>query len=271
MAVDHSEDAFQKFRDKIGEPVSDVERQISVLAVGEEGCGKSSLIHRCADWFSAELRTAGVDSVVVDLSTETGPGLTAEARLAFWAGRIIDKVLMSNLFAEKDQVDDLKSRKSDANQALPFLADMLEHHGFSLHVILPGIELLPEAEGLAGLTRPHLVLYTETSNETVRRALSTATSLSSMIGLEVGELSIEDGWRFVQARMAAAGPGAGGPSLDKATVEKYMRARIDGKGRTTIRELNLICQAVFADVQRRKRQKVEYRDFSDYYLRNAAL
>lgn len=270
VPVDHSEDAFQEFCGKVGDPNTAIQRQISVLVGGEEGCGKTSLIHRCAAWFSTQLTQAGIESPVFDLSAETVPGLASEARLAHWAARLVDKVGMGNLL-EAHLMEELKSRKSEPNQAIPFLADVLENIGNTAHVILPGIEILAEAEGLAGLARPHLILYTETSSESVRRAVGTAGTLASMIGLEVGVLTVDDGWRFVEARLAAANLDATAPLLEKATVEKYMRARIGGKGTTTIKELNLICQAVFADAQSRARAKIEYKDFSEYYLRNGAL
>lgn len=270
VSVDHSEDAFKSFCDKIGDPMAAVGRHITVVAVGDEGCGKTSLVHRCAAWFSGELDAAGVRSPIVDLSAEVVPGLASEARLAHWTARLVDRIALNNLL-DGEVLKELTSRKSDPYQALPFLADVLEQISRTMHVILPGIEILAEAEGLVGLGRPHLVFYTETSSDHVRRALGTHAGLQSVIGLEVGVLTIEDGWKFVEARLATAQLDPNGPVLEKATVQEYMRERIGGRGTTTIRELNLICQAVFSDAQKNARRKIEFDDFSRYYLRNGDL
>ncbi|WP_147437440.1 hypothetical protein [Micromonospora musae] len=272
VPVDHTEEAFRDFCNKVGDPATSVNRSTMIVAVGGEGCGKTALLHRCAHWLDAELRSCKIDSVIVDLTDETGLGLASDARLVHWTERLVDRIAIKNVLKSTLQKE-LSDRKSDPRSALPLLGDLLENIPKVLHVILPGIEFLAEATVLASLARPYLNLYTECTSEDLRRSLRMpgTPGLDSVVELEVGVLSVEDGWVFVQSRLAAAALAATAPTIDEATVRRYMEERIKGRGTTTIRELNLICAAVFADAQGNSRPAIEFSDFSAYYLRNGVL
>ncbi|MFC4018946.1 hypothetical protein ACFOW4_13475 [Micromonospora sp. GCM10011542] len=272
VPVDHTEEAFRDFCNKVGDPATSVNRPTMVVAVGGEGCGKTALLHRCAHWLDAELRSCKIDSLIVDLTDETGLGLASDVRLVHWTERLVDRLAIKNVLRPALQKQ-LSDRKGDPRSTLPFLGDLLESIPKVLHVILPGIEFLNEATVLASLARPYLNLYTECASDDLRRALKVpgTPGLDSVVELEVGVLSVDDGWIFVESRLAAAALAATAPTIDEATVRRYMAERINGRGTTTIRELNLICAAVFADAQTNSRQAIEFGDFSAYYLRNGAL
>ncbi|WP_148272307.1 hypothetical protein [Micromonospora maris] len=272
MPVDHTEDAFQDFCNKVGGAKTSLSRSTMLIATGGEGCGKTALLHRCAHWLHTQLQGCGLESQIVDLTDETGLGLASDARLRHWTERLVDRLGIKNTLPPALQKD-LSDRKGDPRIALPFLGDLLESTSKVLHVILPEIEFLNEATLLASLARPYMKLYTESTSEDLRRALRVpgTPGLNSVVELEVGVLSVDDGWVFVERRLAAATLTETAPTIDEQTVRRYMDERIKGRGTTTIRELNLILAAVFADAQQNSRTTIEFSDFSAYYLRNGAL
>lgn len=102
------------------------------------------------------------------------------------------------------------------------------------------------------------------------RSPSPESPLRTLIHLEVSVLGPEDGWKFVESRLSAAGYGQSPgekPSLAKSTIDRYMQERVTGRGATSIRELERICNVVFDEVRRRHGTEIVFADFQNYYLR----
>jgi hypothetical protein len=274
--VDHTEEAFQRFIDRI-ESIRQGSKPppLAVVAWGAEGCGKTSLMHRCAKELRDRISKSGTRAEVVDLTMEAVSG-ASEERLLHFCARLVDSLRVSKLLNTPEQ-DALEKRRDDPSVAIPFLGDLLERLEPPIHllVLLPGLELLNELKRLATLARPYLSIFTETSSEEpihVLKSLSTgalSSALSPVVSLEVGALCIADGWLFVEARLAASGT----PHtvlINKSTVDRYMTERTKSRGGTSIRELELILLAV-SDVAADREDEVQYDDFSSYYLQHGVI
>lgn len=274
--VDKTEEAFQHFVNSVTEILMTPTRRFSVIATGAEGCGKTALLHRCARWMHDTLSAAEKSPTIIDLTPELMLGISSEAQLHHLCGRLIDRLAVLTLLDQAPQ-QQLDQKRDNPLIALPFLADILERNTRVLLVLLPRIELFSELKRFASLARPNLVLFTEARSDEIAhvlRAQSPASELSSLVHLEVGVLDVEDGWKFVEARLAALSAATGAdtvPSVTKATLDKLMAERIRGRGSTTIRELQRTCTVVFSDVLARRTGIVEFADFESYYLRNGAV
>ncbi len=272
--VDHTQQAFDHFVSKLAERPTHGGPPLLVIACGQEGCGKTSLLHRCVHWLQNQARTQSGRAEVLDLTSEAVPGQATEARLAHYCARLVDKLAVQRLLEDAPQKL-LEQKRASPEIAIPFLGDLLEQLNLTLLVVLPKVELAKELQQLASVARRNIVLFTETDDEAVvggSRPTAQAASPTAVITLRVGTLAVDDGWAFVQSRIGAnGGQVPTGPTLAKPTVDKYMDQRIQGRGSTSIRELELICRAVYAEAQSRAATSVEFSDFTEFYLRNGRI
>ena len=119
--------------------------------------------------------------------------------------------------------------------------------GAHLVLLLPPIEVAGELISYSDIARANFTVLCETSATAVARAAEDhfgPTSTLPILQLEVTALRCEDGWTFVQARLANCFRG-GIPGITKEVVDQYMAARIDGRGKATIREIQFACERVF--------------------------
>ena len=195
VPVDHCQQAFEEFQELIG----DVAAQGGlVVTTGQRGCGKTSLINRCANWLSGQLDKAQIISLV-DESSPTDP---IEYRLRHVFSCVLDDVRSRQLL-DADQLKGLEDRTDNLELGYRQLSSLLDP-GTVLIILLPHSEdLTKEIAHYARFTRPRLVFFAESSYpDNVDRRwkdIAEACRVTPLL-LRVGPLSEGDGWRFARAR-----------------------------------------------------------------------
>ena len=272
VSVDHTAISFTLFETIVGGDLTPLLRGQTFLVYGHEGCGKTSLIHRCTHRLTRDIQSAGLEHVIIDLTTEAVAGYSVDMRLKHICRRAIDELDMRRILSA-DERDSLSSRRDDPSNAYPYISYLLKDKGKVASILLPPSEISEEVKAYGGLARDHIFFFCESSYPNVASDCSSHAGMSSpkpVIQLNVDVLSIDDGWTFTQDRLSRSNV-LGTPSITKATIRKFMKARIEGRGRTTIRELQITCLNVFGDAIERRASKVEYADFTEYYARNGSL
>lgn len=264
--VDHTAQAFAAGVDAMSAALQGARELRMLLAVGEEGTGKTALLHRWATWMRGRCSDAGLRHDVIDLSGEAISALGSGEQWSHVVGRLIDRLgLLGALSAE--EVSRIEAR-SEGTSRFPAVADALEAQQWTISVILPPIETLPQLRLFAESCRAGIYLLAETAE--IRRqsvAESTFGSAGFVAWFELGGLGVEDGWQFVASRVEA---GAHVPVVDRQAIEQFMSARIAGRGSATIRELQRTLEHVYEHAMHANQAEITYEDFKDYYTRMAA-
>ncbi|WP_370335864.1 ATP-binding protein [Catenulispora sp. MAP5-51] len=242
------------------------------LIHGHEGCGKTSLIHRCAHRLTRDIQSSDLEHIIIDLTTEPVTGYSVEMRLRHVCNRVIDELDMRRVF-NGDERSTLASRGDNPSSAYPYLSHLLKDKRKIISILLPSSEISDEVKTYGGLARDHIFFFCESSYPNVALDCSShagPASAKPVIQLNVDVLTVDDGWTFTHDRISrSTTPGT--PAVNKATIHKFMKARIEGRGRTTIRELQITCLNVFEEAISRRATRVEYADFTEYYARKGLL
>lgn len=264
VPVDHCAEAYTDFQAELEAVPASAQRAHTILAYGREGSGKTALLHRCASWLQRG-PDGRVPADVLDFTDQRLGDIDADSRLRHICGRLIDKVMVRRLLVESTR-QALQERRTEPYEAFPFLGDMLGENDPPRHlvIVLPPVELEEEIERYVTLAHPHLTLLTETTNEDVaERAAFLAENGSFVTSLSLATLSIDDGWRFVEARLERS-TFANLPILTKDTVDRYMRFTIEHGG-ATIAQLQQVCSNVFDEAMRQTAPTITYVHFLEYW------
>lgn len=278
--VDHAESAFLEFQRVLTADGDLATAGRMLLVTGQEGCGKSALVHRAAWWAKAHIAAqaaaqpgapAGTAPAhIVDLTTEYQPGEASAVRVQRVMRLMLDEARQLNVLAQAE-LDGLDKREDDLTRALPYLSKALSRHGVTLLVLLPPAEVPDDIRQYAASARPHLFFFAESSYLSEPEP-GLSVNGKPLVHLTVGLLEEADGWAFVDDRLRRAQTaGIVTPTIDAATIGQFMRDRIKGRGKTTIRELQRTCESVFAAAIEAQRQAVAYQDFTQYYIEKATL
>jgi hypothetical protein len=276
IEVDHTQAAFEEFQAAIQSNPGSVASGSVVLASGSEGCGKTALIHRCAFWLRSWIGDHQSKTLVIlDLTREGLQGTATPGRVEHICGRIIDQIEIGLLFKGEAELKLLEKRRSDPAKLYPILGQLLANNAMVLAVLLPPIEVADEIKYYAGLAKPSIVFFCETSYDQVAQYCSSRfgpTTATPVMRLSVGVLSVDDGWIFVGSRLSKASQASQPlPVLSEATIRRLMEIRIKGRGKATVRELQMACLNVFEQAIAGKSQTVEFADFANYYTLRGSL
>lgn len=275
--VDHTAVAFETFTSAMANANSLESYGGVVLIEGLPGCGKTSLMHRCANWLNQKLQVGEAQEgqvSILDLTNDSLDGADKETRIAFLYRRVLDEIELNATFA-REEIADL-TRRDNPDQGYPFLSRLLKNNSKNLLILLPDCELAPEIIKYCSLARERIVFFCETSSNEVRSFFgsSIANGLKPSIRLQVGTLEVQDGWTFVKSRLALyEGTSAAKTiNIDEGSITQFMTARISGRaGRTNLLELHKTCLAVYDEAVRQSQETIDYSDFADYYMREAFL
>lgn len=229
VPVDHTEKAFEVFKKALGDDPSALRAEGRLtVALGWDGCGKTSLLNRCANWVKAELRQGCHIVSLVDAARDSDPREVRENR--------VFKLLVHELFA-RDLID--PKQREDLTEALDkgdldfgyFYASryVLKPKNVVLVVLLPRTEIPLEVESYAKRAYPNLVFLAESRKvEAVGSywpRIESAHDSSTPIRLEVGTLAQGDGWAFVQARKGDRTDAPDYPYVSEETIRRVTVAR----------------------------------------------
>lgn len=275
--VDHTEVSFRQFEEFLNN-IDDIATFGGVVLVtGLPGCGKTSLVHRCVDLFSrkfSESLESGERSEILDVAHSGLAGSDTDARIGAVLTAILDKLELRGVLA-LSEIEFVNKRKDTVATAFSALSDILQNNRLSLFIVLPKSELAVEISRYCQYSHSRIVFFCETSSEDTRlyfRDSVTATE-GLRITLEVGTLTVDDGWTFVSSRLSRlTNESSHQIAISEATMTQFMETRLGGsQGRTNILELHKTCFAVYEQAIKRNVNEIGYIDFLEYYTSEGYL
>ncbi|GAA2610444.1 ATP-binding protein [Actinomadura fulvescens] len=269
--VDHTEDAFTAFKAAVPDAAGLTGRGRVVLASGGSGCGKTSLMHRCAHWLQEQ---GGADPrvIIVDLTPDDRKGADTEQRVRHICARLSDELESEGLFGA-EQLAVLRDRRDDPYQALPVLSKYLGNEKVVAVVLLPPSDLAEEVLRFADLVRKNVLFFAETAYDHVAHKCARMLGPGSPTPIEqlqVGQLKVEDGWGYVHHHLTRR-PDLRVPAVTEQTMRTVVEKRISGAGGMTVKELQTLLHGIFQEALAAAAPTLEFRDFADYYIRSARL
>jgi hypothetical protein len=202
VPVDNTQKAYEQFTEEIDDPHRLSTDGLLVVVSGEQHCGKTALINRCAAWLRRRLNDVDLQGHIFQLTRERIATRSIETRLAHVFDCISDDLGHRRLLGE-DQLRELANRKNDLERAFRYLSDILDQNRVLIIVLPPSADLIKEAERYANFSRGKIVFFAESSYvDIVRHHWPSIRSAgpAAPILLEVGPLHEDDSWFFAHAR-----------------------------------------------------------------------
>ncbi|GAB1639732.1 hypothetical protein [Krasilnikovia sp. MM14-A1259] len=244
VAVDNTQGAFRQFTRAVPDPSELMRGGQLVVAMGMDGCGKSSLINRCAWQAQTDIEAAGLQSVAVDARWQAGVTDSMDARINQVAGYLRDALRRRGMVTIDDSdLQQLREKPATLYSRLSLhLADNVV-----VVVRLPWTERIEEVVEYAQYAHPGLLLFCELRGkhglDTVQSRLD-RTDRGLPIVLEVGPLTRGHGRAFVEHRFQLSGHTNERPLLEPDVVERMISAR-----RQSIREFQKFLYVMYESLQ----------------------
>jgi energy-coupling factor transporter ATP-binding protein EcfA2 len=275
VAVDHTDHAFREFQRRLEEWDLAYEGE-TVLVHGEDGCGKTSLAHRCAKHLKDTLDESGDRARIVDRSSDLLEGQRMLSKCEIAVRAVLRDLSSPNSPLPQNVVDSLpqaSSLRADENElrlAVEEIAEVLDRSNRTLVILPSKLELPEEFQSYSQIfANPRLVLIMETSQDGVRQHVerwNETPAHKPVLSLRVGPLEVEHAWTFVESRMRSIAGSDETPRFDQSAVERYMRDRTS-HSRVSIRELELVCIRLFKEAAAHSKSEISYEDFATLWLR----
>ncbi|WP_394621462.1 hypothetical protein JNUCC0626_20890 [Lentzea sp. JNUCC 0626] len=200
VEVDHTGVAFEQFKAEIGSVARVRESGRLVVALGWDGCGKSSLLNRCATWLKAFVQQESDGRCLVfpfvDACLDSDP---VEDRQQAVYQCLFDELDNRGMISPQDR-ENLKERTLKLRYQ--YLSKFVLGDTVVV-ILLPRTEIEKEVENYAHWTHGNLVFLAESRQvdavKTHWRKIRGANQGPAPIQLEVGKIDPDDGWAFVQA------------------------------------------------------------------------
>jgi len=251
VPVDHTLLAFEQFKTAIGDASSVRTAGRLVVALGGDGCGKSSLLNRCAAWLKPLLNKGEdgpcqlfsyVDTCDVSMSREARDSAVYQCLLDDLEAR----GMIPSPHGKK-----LNEYRADLKLGYRYLSThVLKSHELkdaALVILLPRTELKEEVEHYASWTYSNIVFLAESREvEPVRahwQKIRGASAGPAPIRLEVGQLTEEDGWTFVKARNGHRTDAVNYPFVSEETIR-----RVSKRPDLSIRELENLLFRLYQEI-----------------------
>jgi len=263
VPVDDTDKEFHRFQDTMAAVGRLTSRGRLAVVAGRQGCGKTSLIHRCAAWLRAELRNAELTGEIFDLTDSSAPNRSIMLRMEQVITDLVDHLRDERSGVKAAHIEVLE-RKLREIEEIEDTADREERHlgkvdrvYRNLHEALPAdrilIILLPPSSDIvdeigkyAGFARhPRIVFFAETDHvEDLDRRWErfSANEAAALVQLDVGSLKDGDSWAYAQARQGTEQDEADFPLADEETMRRVRR-----NGVTSIGQLHRLLYGVYED------------------------
>lgn len=269
VPVDSTEVAFDQFKRQVRLDEEPADQGRLVIVFGESGCGKTSLINRCADHLQQTLSAQGTLGLIVDLTEERVSSVSVDSRM------LEVSVLLVNALRERSLLPASQRFGEPAStSALIYrqISNALAELSAVLVVLLPPTEdLADELPEYARLARKRIIFFAESSSVDVMRDCLDGikpAARDEIIVLEVGPLRADDGWMFVQDRLARR-TDISGPTVSQETITRAVEALSP----MSVGRLQSLLFGLWEDVSERSPsfEEIRFEDFLLYYIRLANL
>lgn len=230
VAVDHTEESFQDFQKRFQDVADLLHEGRLVLVSGEKGCGKTTLINRCAHWLRGRIEADRQDVEVVDLTREAQDTDTIPVRRS-----TVSRALVDNLHALTLLKSDLVyETRDDADSTYRNLPTCLAASQW-LIVLLPRAELAEELRYYAVRAPKRMVFFAETTPE-----VGTQHAPGRTIRLQVDAFEHEHATLFATDRLRRLPTGTL-PPLAATALDEFLQ---DNR-KTTIGEIQQLLFGVY--------------------------
>ena len=137
-----------------------------IVVTGDRGCGKTSLIQRCAHWMNSQPKQ-DCEVVILDLSDDNWQIEAGDARIKRTFGRIITKL---GSYLPEEKISELKANLHDVDDSYYYLGPALRAGRAStasaalpiaLVVLLPGYPTATEVSRYYNLACPGIFFFAE--------------------------------------------------------------------------------------------------------------
>lgn len=253
--IDNTEQAYHSFIDVASHWKIPFSGQ-SVVVAGHDGCGKTSLLNRCA----AYLNTKFKDTLIIPLNCRL-LGKTREQVASSVSSHLIDALCdVDGLLSEVD-------RKLLETRGLTAVSSLLKQRGRSMVLLLPPIEVYDHlVELFDKIPSRHTCMMIEFSNPSITEQCRKQHSISAsrpVVLLEVGPLRLEDGWRFIEERQKC--PDTVPLSIERSAIDRFIQVRARGRFRVTVREFERLCHKLWLR-HKAATGPIGYEDLADVYM-----
>lgn len=264
VPVDDTEEQFRAFTEALPHPRILLDEGRLVLVTGHVGCGKTSLVNRCARWAKDHLDVEGLKGTIVDLTQEVRQNESVDTRQRKVFERLVDELGQYKLIDVAAKADLLSASPQDAaSRGYPLLRNILPQNAVVIILLPPSGDLMDEIREYARLARQRILFFAESSYAQDMAGLSLSTpGAAPVIQLKVGLISQDDGWNFVTNRLQNYQSG-GVPDIPRDAVHRMIVNWTD----MNLSTLELILWGVFDRAIANSVSNITYEDIGDYVIK----
>ncbi|MGH3696880.1 MAG: hypothetical protein ACRDRX_23350 [Pseudonocardiaceae bacterium] len=239
-----------------------------VVVTGKPGCGKTSLINRCAAWLHDELAKLGSTAVIFPLTRSAKPHESITLRIEQIITDVIDHLADEKHGVTTEDIDLLNLRIQEATRVRSgldqkerheehiakvdrvykyIMQDALPDNRVAIVLLPPSSDLVSEITHYSDFARyPRIVFFAETDYvDNVQRMWSQipTNDRRTPILLKVGPLKTGDGWTYAQARQEMSSFDLGFPPVSEETMQRVTEGNV-----VSIRRLHDLLYRVYDDL-----------------------
>ncbi|MBW4718171.1 ATP-binding protein [Saccharothrix obliqua] len=222
VRVDDGEQQYLSFQRQMGDLRALLEIGRTVLAIGESGCGKTALLHRCAAWVIAELGGRGVTAKVVDATRRflVAREMPSAERLVAVCDHLYDLMRQDGLI-RPDADAEFKENRREPYRVYQNLGGFMPDDHVLILLLPSPKELWEEVVQYAGFAQGRVLFLMESdmlADEDVARIRRDVAHFTEPVVLQVGPLVAGDVERFVTDRLGRRGNTARFPRLSDEAI-----------------------------------------------------
>lgn len=222
--IDHANESYEFFQTALKGVGTLQEAGLFVAVGGPTGCGKTSLVNRCATWARKRLESENTKTLLLNFSGLERDGQTIERRVRKVGTRMYQEVSSTQQLVTADlpQID----RKIDIEE-LTYALSRAMAPDTVLIVITPPAERADEVAAYWAGTQQKMLVFSESSDEGLHRRKNEwkINNVAQPVYLRTGPLRPGDGVAFRNARINIPGRGETFPDLDPDAIDEFTGGR----------------------------------------------
>lgn len=256
---------YRRFLQVVGDGRSLVSHGRLVLVLGETGCGKTSMVNRCAYWLRRQLGRNGVDTRILSFQKKLD-STPVDERIQMVAERFADLMDDEDVLRSNTAVADVHDRVDKPALMYGRASDSLRQN-CALLFLPPPITLiemqekqLGEIHRYAEFVNPGIVFFLEVTLPGPGVTLPPIARGATPIQLTLHTLSGEDSIRFGARRLKRNGVPGDYPMMSASTLHSIVA---DAKKPKTIRFLQVILHNLYEERRANRDRYTKHDEVSD--------